>query len=109
MFRSVSRYDWVQMNQIADGNVDWPDGFYGGQGQEVLDSVCGSNALSLDRTRAITNNQIVGFIARKTAPDKPSQVGDVMFGFDPYRFDNDHMERVVHWVLGEHFGLSMNP
>ncbi len=109
IFRSISRYDWVRMNQFEDGNTDWPDGFYGDQGQLVLDQVCGNKALSLDQSRAITDNQIVGFIARKTSPNKPSQVGDVVFGFDPYRFDNTEMEKVVHWVLGEHFGLSMNP
>ncbi len=34
----------------------------------------------------------------------------MVFGFDPYRFDNDEMrEGRMHWVLGEHFGLSMTP
>ncbi len=109
MFRSISRYDWVQMNQIAEGHADWPLDFYDGQGQPTLDSVCGPRSLSLDLDRAITSNRIVGFIARKTAPNKPSQVGDVVLGFDPYRFDTDEMVRVIRWVLGEHFGLSMTP
>jgi hypothetical protein len=114
IFRSISRYDWVQQNWEAEGHPEWPDGFYGGQGQEVLTDMCGANALSLTQDRAITNDQVVAFIARKTAPNKPSQVGDVVMGFDPYRMDNSiangqPIAKVIHWVLGEHFGLSMNP
>jgi hypothetical protein len=114
MFRSVSRYDWVQQNMQNEGFTEWPDGFYGDQGQLVLDEACGSNALFLDRSYAITDDQVVGFIARKTAPNKPSQVGDVVFGFDPYRMDHSEaadepIKKVIHWVLGEHFGLSLNP
>ena len=119
MFRSVSRYDWVQMNMIEEeGNVDWPTGFYDGQGQMQLDVACGQNALALDRSQAITNKQVVAFIARKTAPNKPSQAGDVVFGFDAYRLnhqaspiplEDQPITKAIHWVLGEHFGLRMNP
>ncbi len=59
MFRSIARYNWVRDNQLADGNLDWPDGFYGGQGQERLDVVCGNNSRT-SRTYAITHNQIGG-------------------------------------------------
>jgi hypothetical protein len=41
--------------------------------------------------------------------DKPNQRGDVVWGFDPYRFNNDHMRAAVRWVLGEYFGLTMLP
>ena len=114
IFRSISHYDWVQDNQVAAGNLDWPNGFYGGQGQTQLDEACGSNALSVDRQRAITNDQVVAFIARKTAPNKPRQAGDVVFGFDPYRLnhqvsDGAPITKAIHWVLGEHFGLRMTP
>ncbi len=110
MFRSLARFDWVRDERLTDDPQDtWPDGYYGGQGQLMLDDVCGDNALEFGNTTAKTNDQVVAFIARKTAPQKPSQAGDVILGFDPYRFDNDNMIDVVRWVLGEHFGLSMNP
>jgi len=110
MFRSISRFDWVYgSRRLDDPNDTWPDGYYGGPGQGALDGFCGPAALNLGRTSAITNDRVVGFVARKTAPDKPSQVGDVVFGFDPYRMDNEQTLKVIRWVLGEHFGLSMNP
>jgi len=110
MFRSIARYNWVRDERLAANPSDpWPVGYFDGQGQPTLASICGTRALTLDRTSALTHNRIVGFVARKTAPNKPSQVGDVVLGFDPYRFDNAQMTQVIRWVLDEHFGLTMNP
>jgi len=108
MFRSISRYNWVrQMRQEADPTDTWPDGYYGDDGQPQLNDLCGDRSLKPDRYSAITHDQTVGFIANKPAANKPSQKGDVVFGFDPYRFDDAQMNKVIRWVLGEHFGLSM--
>ncbi len=110
MFRTIARYDWIRAERLrVNPNDTWPVGYYGGQGQPTLSSVCGSNALNIDRTSARTNDRITAFIARKTAPNKPSQIGDVIMGFDPYRFNNAQMRQVVRWLLDEHFGLTMNP
>jgi len=110
MFRSLARFNWVRHERLADDPDDtWPQGYYGGPGQQTLDGVCGPRSLNQAQTSALTNDQVVAFIARKTAPQKPSQVGDVVMGFDPYRFDNTEMTKVIRWVLGEHFGLAMNP
>jgi hypothetical protein len=111
MFHSLARFDWVRLKRLeANPSDTWPDGYYGGPGQPPgLNTLCGPAALTVDNRSARTNNRIVAYIARKTAPDKPSQVGDVVFGFDPYRFDNAQMTRVIRWVLGQHFGLTMNP
>ena len=93
---------------MDDPDDTWPEGHYGGDGQPpALDVLCGPAALHPDRPSARTNDRTVGFISRKTAPGKPSGAGDVVFGFDPYRFDHDQMTRVVRWVLGEHFGLAV--
>jgi len=110
MFRSIARYDWIRQTRLAaDPDDTWPVGYYDVPGQPTLVSVCGTNALTPGLAGALTNDQVVAFVARKTASDKPSQVGDVVMGFDPYRFDNQQMRAVIRWVLGEHFGLTMNP
>lgn len=110
MFRSISRFDWVQMErQELDPDDTWPHGYYGGQGQGDITALCGPAALKVGNNDAITNDRPVAFISRKNALEKPSQAGDVVFGFDPYRFDNDEMYEVVRWVLGQHFGLTMTP
>jgi len=110
MFRTIARYDWIRQSRLAvDPDDTWPVGYYDNQGQPTLVSICGPAALTLDRSTARTNDRVTAFVARKTAPNKPSQVGDVVMGFDPYRFDNQEMRWVIRWVLGEHFGLSMNP
>lgn len=108
MFHSISRFDWVRIKrQEADPEDTWPVGYYGGQGQLQLSTQCGERGLNAARDRAVTHDQTVAFLTNKTAPNKPSQVGDIVFGFDPYRFDNAEMRRVIRWVLGEHFGLDM--
>ncbi len=108
IFRSISRFDWARMKRLeADATDTWPIGYFGGAGQPTLTNVCGTRALAVNNLTALTNDRIVGFIARKTAANKPSRAGDVVLGFDPYRFDHAQMTRVIRWVLGEHFGLDM--
>jgi len=107
MLRSYARFDWVKLRrQEVDPSDTWPTGYYGGPGQDSLTSLCGTRALN-STGQAITHDRPVAFLTNKTVAAKPSRVGDVVFGFDPYRFDHDEMTRVIRWVLGEHFGLDM--
>ncbi|MEZ4387653.1 MAG: hypothetical protein R3D98_08760 [Candidatus Krumholzibacteriia bacterium] len=107
MFRSIARFEWVKIKrQEVDPSDTWPEGYYGPPPLQSLNNLCGDKWRD-PSFRSLTTDQTVAFISNKTAESKPSQVGDVVFGFDPYRFDNVQMRKVIRWVLGEHFGLSM--
>jgi hypothetical protein len=109
IFRAASRFDWVRAERLAvDPDDTWPDGYYGGPGQATLEFHCGGRFRDTSG-RALTNDQVVAFITRKTAAAKPSRVGDVVFGFDPYRFDNAEIGKAIRWVLGDFFGLATIP
>ena len=81
------------------------------QGKPLSDWVAQATAENgpenLDQTIARTEGVPVGFLTHKTEYLKPSRKGDVVWGFDPYRFDWAEMRRAVRWVLGEYFGLVM--
>jgi hypothetical protein len=110
LWRMSSRFDWVrQQRQAADPDDTWPEGYYDGPDQPSLIVLCGQEALDDARLSARTDGQVTGFVTRKHLENKPSGVGDVVLGFDPYRFDHASMRSAIRWVLGEHFGLSMNP
>jgi hypothetical protein len=101
----VTRFGWIDEAQAAAGNPDWPAPEY--SGTELLD-ICGSLAFAAaDEMRAEAVD--IGFFAHKPVADKPSQKADVIWGFDPYRFDNEEVREAIRWVLGEHFGLTMIP
>ena len=53
--------------------------------------------------------QVAGALSHKFEATKPTGLGDVYWGFDPYRFDNAQMTEAIRWVLREHFGLAMYP
>jgi len=106
MFRTVSRFDWVKKSRLeVDPGDTWPQGYYGGDDQPSLDTLCGYQSLDQSRTTALTNDQVTAYVNHKHQDQKPSQQSDVVMGFDPYRFDNDTMTSVVQWVLIDHFGL----
>jgi hypothetical protein len=110
LLRTVSRFDWVQAAYLAeDPDSTWPDGFYGGPDQPGLDDVCGFEGLTLDRQSAVTNDHATAFVTHKFEDQKPSGAGDVVMGFDPYRFDHETMTDALRWVLGDHFGLALSP
>jgi subtilisin-like proprotein convertase family protein len=83
----------------------WPVGYY----VAVLQTLCGKYGLAVGEQASNTNNLVVGLLSHKTAQQKPSQVGDVLWGFDPYRFNHTQMTEAIRWVLGEHFNLPMRP
>jgi len=106
MFRSQARFDWIREQHLeADPDDDWPVGYY----TQPLRQLCGRYALDLSETSAVTDGRTVGFLSYKTAPTKPTQYADVIWGFDPYRFDHEEMRKAIQWVLGEHFNLPMRP
>ncbi len=106
MFRAYTRFDWIRDARVADGDVEWPSSEYN---DNRLDDVCGELGLNSSSTGSRANGVPVGFLTHKTKYNKPSQKGDVIWGFDPYRFDNVEVRKAIRWVLGEHFGLIMRP
>ncbi len=106
MFRSQSRFDWIREQHLAaDPDDDWPDGYYT---EQQLDALCGAYGLDDGNTSARTNDQTVGFLSYKLVADKPSEIPDVIWGFDPYRMDHAAMVDAIRWVLGDHFNLTLN-
>jgi hypothetical protein len=106
MFRSLSRYDWVAELHAAAGDPDWPGSVFT---PEELEDVCGSRTLAPGADRSLTSGLPIGFLSHKLVAEKPSRRADVVWGFDPYRFDHARIASAVRWVLGEHFGLTMQP
>ncbi len=104
MFRAYSRFDWIKDLHVASGDNAWPRPMLAG---EDLLIACGRHALDTGTGRTRTTGQIVGFITHKLEATKPRQVGDVVWGFDPYRFDHSEIRQAIYWILGEHFGLDL--
>lgn len=109
MFRGISRFDWLREIRYAEGEMDWPQSRYS---NFDLDQACGQIALTSyngrDRSSALTNGRNYGFMTYKTIEDKPVRRGDVFWGFDPYRFDQEETRKAIRWVL-QYFGLTINP
>ncbi len=106
MFRIHSRFDWVDLLHEADGDPEWPHNVFD---IEQLRDKCGQVGLDDTFDNALTEGHVVGYIAHKYDDTHSSGVGDVVWGFDPYRFDHTHIKSAIQWVLGEHFGLAMGP
>jgi hypothetical protein len=106
MFRIYSRFDWVDDLHLAAGDPDWPAPIFNPQ---ELVAACGQHALDGGTGRTRTTGHVLGFLSHKLVDHKPSARADVLWGFDPYRFDHDHIRQAIHWVLGEHFGLVLRP
>jgi len=111
MFEIYARYNWIRDQKAAAGDPNWP-------GEEIdgeivmplmyLDNLCGEMALTSDGLSAQTQKKNCGFVTHKVKELKPSQKGDVIWGFDAYRFNHDDISDAIYWVLGEHFGLIIN-
>ena len=107
MFRAYTRYDWVDDLHKAAGDSIWPLSELGSWGG-VLEA-CGTYAIDIYNPRTDITGATVGFVSHKLEGAGSEGRGDVVWGFDPYRFDHTHIREAIHWVLGEHFGLMMNP
>lgn len=107
MFRMYSRFDWVDDIHLAAGDPDWPNYIY--PSSEEIRTRCGHRLMNSATGRTRTTGHIVGFISHKMEENKPNRKGDVVWGFDPYRFNREDIQDAIHWILGEHFGLTMKP
>ncbi|MEZ4388968.1 MAG: hypothetical protein R3D98_15590 [Candidatus Krumholzibacteriia bacterium] len=107
LWRMASRFDWIRHErQAADPDDTWPTGYYNGAGQLSLNDLCGLQALEPGQLATRTDQQVTAFVTRRFLDQKPSGAGDVVLGFDPYRFDHAAMRSALLWILGEHFGLA---
>ncbi len=103
MLRTMTRFGWIDQAHHDAGDDSWPASEYS-PGELV--GLCGSLAFS-DGDNLRADSVPIGFFVHKTKYEKPSQKADVVWGFDPYRFDSAQVRQAIHWVLGEHFGLVM--
>jgi hypothetical protein len=106
MFRIYSRFDWVDDLHLCDGDPDWPAPIYS---EQELEAVCGLYALDEQTGRTRITGQVLGLVSYRTIAKKPGGRGDVLWGFDPYRFDHGEVRKVIQWVLGDQLGLVMKP
>jgi len=106
MFRQYSRFDWVDDIMAAAGDEEWPNNIM--SNSEVL-ATCGRYALQSGVRRTRTSGAITGFITHKLREHKPSRKGDVVWGFDPYRFNNQQTQQAIQWLLAEHFDILLGP
>jgi hypothetical protein len=106
MFRAYTRFDWVDDLHAAAGDPDWPLSVLT-PWSEVIDR-CGAYAVQYEGRTAITG-KTVGFLCHKLDDAWTGRRADVVWGFDPYRFNNEQTRRAIRWILSEHFGLLMSP
>ncbi len=119
MFRLLSRYEWIRGLHVARGDAGWPLASnspfsYDAFDQPGLRATCttgdigNGNLFDLsDPPRTKVDGTIVGFVSHKTELTKPTAGGDVLWGFDPSRFDPAKIQKAIRWVLGQEFGLRM--
>jgi hypothetical protein len=105
MLRAMTRFGWIDQAHGEAGDDNWPATEY--SPGELVD-LCGSLAFA-DGFDLRAESVPIGYFVHKTKYDKPSQKADVVWGFDPYRFDNAQIRQAIRWVLGEHFGLVLLP
>jgi hypothetical protein len=107
MFRMYSRYDWVDDLHAAAGDSAWPAPYF--NDLDELRAKCGQFGLDYTSLRSPLTGRTTGFVTHVLEGNKPNPVGDVIWGFDPYRFDREEIGKAIQWVLGVHFGLQMDP
>jgi hypothetical protein len=103
MWRAYTRYDWILDVQHASGNTDFPAGIY-----IASPEYCGDWAVDPATGRTRNDGVPLGVLSRKTEDCKPSACPDVLWGFDPYRFDNGDMTLAIRHVLKGNFGLEVD-
>jgi hypothetical protein len=107
MFRAYTRFDWVDDLHGAAGDPDWPLSTLGSWSQVLRQ--CGTYGVDFLEGRTAITGQTVGFFSHKLEDLQANNKADVVWGFDPYRFDHAQIGAAIQWVLGQHFGLPMTP
>jgi hypothetical protein len=106
MWRAVSRYDWFLDSSRAAGNTAFPTV----EDLELIGDEQAPFAATLTPgcdVRTVTEGTAVGFFSFAAVEDKPTGLADVVWGFDPTRFEPTAMSQALRWVLGQHFGLPL--
>jgi hypothetical protein len=98
MWRAYTRYDWIADTNLAAGNSDFP-------GDLDVAASCGSWAIDPNTGRMRTDGVPVGVMSFKTSDTKPGGRPDMLWGFDPYRFEPEEMTKAVRWTLQDRFGV----
>jgi hypothetical protein len=103
MWRLKTRYDWILERHLETGD-DYPD-------FDPVD-VCGTGVFSDgvghgSSERTLLDGAPIGILSHATVETKPSGIPDMVWGFDPTRFDPTDMRKAINWVLGNHFGLNV--
>ncbi len=113
MWRQYSRYDWIDDLHAQRGDPYWP--FFQPDGTTVLftssqmQGICGRYGLNLlNPPRSVSGGVVVGIISRKFETTKPSGRPDVLWGFDPYRFNKAKIKQAIRWVLREEFNMTLS-
>ncbi len=104
MWRLYSRFEWIDDLHEARGDFAWPSNQYT---PALLTSICGPQALALDGHTRL-EGVAVGVVSHQTELTKPTGRPDVLWGFDPARFDRTKIKKAIRWVLAEQFGLTMS-
>lgn len=101
MFRVYTRYDYILDRHRAIGDMDYP----------TFDPkvACGGMSISLGTGRTRMDGSPIGVMSFKPAQTKPGGRADIIWGFDPYLMDRDEIKKVIHWTLGEYYGLPVAP
>ena len=99
MFRIYTRYDYVKDRHYAIGDTLYPEFDVG--------LACGRMALDLGSGRTRMDGRPIGVMSYFTAATKPGGKADIIWGFDPYLLDRQEIKKVIHWTLGEYYGLPV--
>ncbi len=103
MFCLQTRYDWIRQQHRDAGDMDFPE--------FEPEDVCGEGLFDTfegpgtDESTKIDGAPI-GVLSYAAVETKPSGKPDVIWGFDPTRFDPVPMAQTVRWVLDTLFGLE---
>ena len=100
MWRAYTRYDWILDSHLAAGDTDFP-----GDIDLSQQSVCGSWAIDPNTGRMRTDGVPIGVMSFMTTETKPGGRPDMIWGFDPYRFNPTEMTKALRWTLQDRFGV----
>ncbi len=95
MFRLYARFDYITDEHIRVGDDSYPDFDTG--------LVCGTKALELTK-RTRMAGAALGILSHRYESTKPGGRGDIVWGFDPYRFDRENIKKVIQWVMSRYYG-----